>query len=132
MIVCVPPVGLCSDMRRLMLATIFLTAFGGVDAFACTFTPFRFASYGQNTWTDMQAASRKPCSVAISTGGRHSFSAIVISTQARNGMARANATSVTYQSRPGYRGTDAFVFTMTGRDASGSGRSSIEVSVTVR
>ncbi len=119
-------------MCRVVLAIILLAAFGGVEASACAFTPFRFAAYGQDTWTDMQATSGKPCSIPISTGGRHSFSAIVIGTQARNGTARANATSVTYQSRPGYRGADAFVFTMTGRDASGSGRSSIAVSVTVQ
>ena len=119
-------------MRRLILPTTFLTILGIIEASACAFTPFRFSYYGSNTSSDMLANSGKPCTINLSTGGRHSFSAIVISAQARNGTARASASGVTYQSKPGYQGADSFTFMMTGSDPSGSGTSSIQVGVTVQ
>ena len=119
-------------MRRSVLATTFLTVVGVIEASACAFTPFHFSYYGSSASSDMLANSGKPCTVNLSTGGRHSFSAIVISAQARNGTARASASGVTYQSKPGYKGADSFAFRMTGSDASGSGTSSIQVGVTVQ
>jgi len=120
-------------MRRLILAAAFLIALASAEASACAFTPFYFVTYGgSGTSTHMQAASGKPCAIPLSTGGRHSYSAIAISTQAKNGAARAGATSVTYQSRPGYKGGDFFEFRMTGSGPSRSGTSSVRVDVTVQ
>jgi hypothetical protein len=119
-------------MRRLILATTFLIGLAATEASACAFTPFHFSTYGFSASSDMLANSGKPCTINLSTGGRHSFSAIVISAQARNGVARASASGVTYQSKPGYKGADSFAFRMTGSDASGSGTSSIQVGVTVQ
>ena len=120
-------------MRRLVSATAFLIASAGTEASACAFTPFYFVTYGgSGTSTHMQATSGKPCAIPLSTGGRHSYSAIVIGTQAKNGTARAAASSVTYQSKPGYRGSDFFEFRMTGSGPSRSGTSSIKVDVTVQ
>lgn len=119
-------------MRPLVLATVFLS-FARAEASACAFTPFYFVTYGgSGTSTHMQAASGKPCAIPLSTGGRHSYSAIAISTQGSNGTARAGATSVTYQSKPGYRGRDFFEFRMTGSGPGRSGTSSIQVDVTVQ
>src|SRR5947208_188491 len=112
-------------MRRLILAAAVLTVLGGIEASACAFTPFHFSYYGSSASSDMLANSGKPCTINLSTGGRHSFSAIVTNAQARNGTACAGATGVTYQPRPGYKATDSFAFTMTGSDANGSGTSSI-------
>ena len=85
-------------MRRLFLATAFLIAFAGTEASACAFTPFYFVTYGgSGTSTHMQATSGKPCAIPLSTGGRHSYSVIAIGTQAKNGTARAGASSVTYK-----------------------------------
>jgi hypothetical protein len=118
---------------RLIFAMAFLIVLAGAEVSACAFTPFYFVTYGgSGTSTHMQATSGMPCAIPISTGGRHSFSAIVISTQARNGAARAGASSVTYQSRPGYKGSDFFEFRMTGSGPSRSGTSSIQVDVTVQ
>ena len=78
-------------MRRLVLGTTFLTVLGVTEASACAFTPFHFSYYGSSASSDMLANSGRPCTINLSTGGRHSFSAIVISAQARNGMARAGA-----------------------------------------
>jgi hypothetical protein len=122
-----------SLLHRLILATAFLIALAGTEASACAFTPFYFVTYGgSGTSTHMQATSGKPCAIPISTGGRHSYSAIAISTQPRNGTARAGASSVTYQSRPGYTGRDFFEFRMTGSGPSRSGTSSVQVDVTVQ
>src|SRR5690242_5370533 len=99
--------GRMAPMRRLIFAMAFLIVLAGGEASACAFTPFYFVTYGgSGTSTHMQAASGKPCVIPLSTGGRHSYSAIAISTQAKNGTARAGTSSVTYQSRPGYRGSD--------------------------
>jgi len=120
-------------MRPLVLATAFLIALAGTEASACAFTPFYFVTYGgSGTSTHMQATSGKPCAIPLSTGGRHSYSAIVIGTPARNGTARAGASSVIYQSRSGYQGRDFFEFRMTGSGPSRSGTSSIQVDVTVQ
>src|ERR1043165_767935 len=122
-----------SLLHRLILATAFLIALAGTEASAFALTPFYFVTYGgSGTSTHMQATSGRPCAIALSTGGRHSYSAIVIATPARNGTARAGASSVTYQSRPGYRGRDFFEFRMTGSGPSRSGTSSIQVDVTVQ
>ena len=120
-------------MGRLVLATTFLIALAGAEASACAFTPFYFVTYGgSGTSTHMQTNNGKPCAIPLSTGGRHSYSAIAISRQARNGTARAATSSVTYQSRPGYKGRDFFEFRMTGSGPSRSGTSSIQVDVTVQ
>src|ERR1051325_591495 len=121
------------DMRRLVFATAFLIVVAGSDASACAFTPFYFVTYGgSGTSTHMQATSGKPCAIPLSTGGRHSYSAIVIGTHGCNGTARASASRVTYQSRARYKGRDFFEFRVPVSGRSRSGTSSIQVEVTVQ
>ena len=50
-------------MQRLVLATIFLTVMGVIEASACNVVPFRF-NLGTDTSTVMQVGSGKRCSVA--------------------------------------------------------------------
>ena len=118
-------------MQRLVLATIFLTVMGVIEASACNVIPFRF-NFGSDTSTVMQVGSGRRCSVTLHTGARSTFSGIAISAPARNGTVRAGSSGATYQSKPGYKGADAFAFTVTGTDSSGSGKSTVRVSVTVQ
>ena len=120
-------------MQRLVLATLFLTIMGVIEASACNIVRFRF-NLGTDTSTVMQVGSGKRCSVVLHAGARSAFSGIAISTPARNGTVRARSSGATYQSRPGYKGADAFAFTVTGTGAftNGPGKTTMQVSVTVQ
>src|SRR5215831_16011129 len=119
-------------MRRLVLATLFLSALGTADASAaCNATRFRFnLGAEQNTWTNMVVSSGKRCSILLQAGSRSAFSSFSVSVLPRNGTARVDGGSrVVYQSRPGYKGEDSFSFTVSGTGAHGSGKTIIRVAV---
>lgn len=106
---------------------------GLAEASACSVARFRFPTFGSNTGTDMHVSSGKPCPIRVRTGGRSTFSAVALSSPARNGTARASgASGFVYQSRPGYKGPDSFAFTVTGSGPHGSGTSTIQVGVVVQ
>jgi hypothetical protein len=117
-------------MRRVALATALLTTFGIVEASACNTMRFRF-NFGSDTSTDMRVGSGKPCSVTLRAGARSTFSGVAISSPARNGTVRAGSSGATYQSKPGFKGADSFAFTISGSNASGPGKSTVQVAVTV-
>ena len=120
-------------MRKLALATVFLTVLGAAEASACSVKRFRFPTFGTNTGTDMQVSSGKRCPIRLRTGGRSTFSAIAVSAPARNGTARTDgASGFVYQSKPGYKGADSFAFTVTGRGPHGPGTSTVQVGVVVQ
>jgi hypothetical protein len=120
-------------MRRLVLTTIFLTIMGVIEASACNIVPFNF-NLGTDTSTVMQVGSGKRCGVILRAGARSAFSGVAISAPARNGTVRASSSGATYQSKPGYKGADAFAFTVTGNGAftNGSGKTTVQVSVTAQ
>src|SRR6478735_2071182 len=117
-------------MRSFVLLAILLTSFGTADASACSFVNFRFF-FGSDSSTDMAARSGQPCSMPLVTGGRASYSGIVISRPARGGTARADSSGVTYQSRPGYKGPDSFAFTVSGTTPHRTGSTTVQVRVAV-
>jgi hypothetical protein len=118
-------------MGRLVLAVVLLTSAGMVEASACNFVNFRFF-FGTDSETDMMARSGEPCSIPLITGGRASYSGIVISRPARGGRARADSSGVTYQSKPGFKGADSFAFTVSGTTPFRTGSTTVEVRVTVQ
>ena len=120
-------------MKRLVLATIFLTVMGVIEASACTVVPFRL-NFGSDTSTStvMQVRSGKQCSVIFSAGARSTFSGVAITAPARNGTVRPGSIRAGYQSKPGYKGADAFAFSIAGTGPSGSWKSTVQVSVTVQ
>jgi len=118
-------------MRRLALAVALLVIAGIAEASACNFVNFRFF-FGTDSDTDMTARSGQPCSMPLVTGGRASYSGIVISRQARAGRARADSSGVTYQSRSGYKGPDSFAFTVSGTNPHTTGSTTVEVRITVQ
>jgi len=118
-------------MRRLALATLFLSVLGVFEASACNIVRFRF-NFGSDTSTAMQVGSGRPCSVTLRAGARSTFSGVAISSPARNGTVRAGSSGATYQSKAGYKGADSFAFTISGSNARGPGKSTVQVAVTVQ
>jgi hypothetical protein len=118
-------------MRRLILAAVFMIGVGIADASACNFVNFRFF-FGTDSETDMTARSGEPCSMPLITGGRASYSGIVITRPARGGTARADSSGVTYRSKPGYKGVDSFAFSVSGTTPFRTGSTTVEVRVTVQ
>ena len=118
-------------MRRVALAAVFLATLGVLEASACSTVRFRF-TFGSETSTVMHVASGKPCAIPLRTGARSTFSGVTISAPARNGSASASSSGVTYQSKPGFKGADSFAFTVSGTNASGPGKATVQVAVTVQ
>ena len=118
-------------MQRLLLATIFLAVMGGIEASACMIVPFQI-DFGSDTATVMQVGSGKRCSFTLHAAAQSAFSGVAISAPARNGTARADYLGPTYQSRPGYKGADAFAFTVTGTNWGRPVKSTVQVGVTVQ
>ena len=118
-------------MGRLALAVLLLMGAGIAEASACNFVNFRFF-FGTDSETDMTVRSGEPCSMPLITGGRASYSGIVISRQARAGTARADSSGVTYRSRPGYKGPDSFAFRVSGTTPHRTGSTTVEVRITVQ
>ena len=118
-------------MKRLALAVLLLTSAGVAEASACNFVNFRFF-FGTDSDTDMTVRSGQPCSMPLITGGRASYSGIVISRPARGGTARADSSGVTYQSRPGFKGPDSFAFTVSGTTPFRTGSTTVVVRVSVQ
>jgi hypothetical protein len=118
-------------MGRLVIAILLFLSLGVAEASACSFVNFRFF-FGTNSETDMTVRSGQPCSIPLVTGGRASYSSMVISRPARNGTAHTTSSGATYQSRPGYKGPDSFAFTASGTTPHRTGSTTIEVRVTVQ
>ena len=96
------------------------------------FTAAKVESFGSDTSTVMHVASGKPCAIPLRTGARSTFSGVTIGAPARNGSASASSSGVTYQSKPGFKGADSFAFTVSGTNASGPGKATVQVAVTVQ
>jgi len=118
-------------MRRAILATVLLMILGVAEASACNFVNFRFF-FGTDSETDMTVRSGQSCSMPLITGGRASYSGILISRPARGGTARADASGVTYRSKAGYRGPDSFAFTVSGTTPFRTGSTTVVVRVAVQ
>jgi hypothetical protein len=118
-------------MRRLALAVALLMTAGIAEASACNFVNFRFF-FGTDSDTDMTVRSGQSCSIPLITGGRASYSGIVISRQARAGRAGADSSGVTYQAKAGYKGPDSFAFTVSGTNPHTTGSTTVVVRVTVQ
>jgi len=116
---------------RLVMTAVFLATLGVGEASACNTVRFNFR-FGSETSTVMHVGSGKPCPITLRTSARSTFSSVTVSAPARNGTVRAGGSGVTYQSKPGFAGADSFAFTVTGSGASGSGKSTVQVAVTVQ
>jgi hypothetical protein len=120
-------------MNRALVVTLAMWTLGCAAARAeCAFVRFRFM-FGSDAATSMQVGSGQPCAIGVRAGARSVFESVRVSSQASSGTVSASgASGVVYRSKPGFRGSDAFAFTVTGHGPASSGPSTIRVSVTVQ
>lgn len=102
---------------------------------ACHTDKFTFF-YGSDTSTTMHVSSGGRCTINIVLGPTGSIKSIAITERAKHGSASYNGgiayPEITYQSLRGYKGADAFAFTVDGQGVYRSGLSTIRVSVDVQ
>jgi len=81
----------------------------------------------------LTAPSGKRCGVMgqLQTGGGSNFRGVTIKTQPANGKATSSGTRVFYQSKPGYRGSDSFIFVIQGEHRGQPATGTVKVSITV-
>lgn len=81
----------------------------------------------------LTAPSGKRCGVMgqLQTGAGSTFRGVTIKTQPVNGKATSSGTRVFYQSKPGYRGSDSFVFVIQGEHRGQPASGTVKVSITV-
>jgi hypothetical protein len=90
---------------------------------------FFFGSESNATMTTDGA----PCRTQVRwTGAKSAVHAVAISSPPRNGRASASGNGVTYQPRAGFKGTDTFVFTITGEKSGAGTSATVRATVTVR
>ena len=90
-------------------------------------------SWGQDTTGAAHIAGGGRCKWTFSTGRGSGMASIAITEQAKHGTAATNGSvaypEVTYVPSRGFKGSDEFVFTVTGGSARGSGATHIRVAV---
>ena len=119
-------------MMKSILAAAFTLMMANAALAECSVAGFRFFR-GQTSDTTMTVSSGAGCGVLVYAGARSRFDSVSITSAPRNGTLASRAgVGVTYRSKPGYRGADAFTFAVTGQLSSGQGTATIRVNVTVR
>ncbi|MBZ9739934.1 MULTISPECIES: Ig-like domain-containing protein [unclassified Mesorhizobium] len=94
--------------------------------------PWRLHIYfGQETTGSAMAHSGQQCVFPVYAHGS-SYSSLKIISAPQHGVTKATSrSSFTYQSESGYKGTDTFVFAVTGKSAARSGTSKITMNIKV-
>jgi hypothetical protein len=111
-------------------AVAILATAGGSDA-ACGVGQFSFFA-NQTTDVRMVADSGKSCGIIVRAGSHSRYDGVNVRVPPRHGTVSSRAgVGVTYRSRPGFKGEDTFVFSVTGQMWSGTGTATIRVAVTV-
>ena len=106
--------------------------FGNTQAEACV-ARFSF-TFGSATSGSMGANSGQPCAAqAERTGSKTVIRKVTVIAPPRNGTASAGGHGVTYRSKPGYKGDDAFTFTIFGDGNAGTNTTAtVQMAVTVK
>ena len=109
-----------------------LLLLGNTQAEACV-ARFGF-TFTQTSSGSMGANSGQPCSAqAERTGSKTVIRKVTIIAAPRNGTASAGRHGVTYRSKPGYKGDDAFAFTIFGDGNAGTNTTAtVQMAVTVK
>ncbi len=111
------------------LATISMLAVA--EAASCRFLPFRLFIAAAAV-TSMNVESGKDCLVGIPSDGSFMLESNRITAPPGHGGARPNGVAgAFYRSNPGYRGKDAFAFTLCGSDNGKPGCATVRVRVYV-
>lgn len=95
--------------------------------------PWRLRLYfGQDSTGSAMARSGQRCVFPVYAHGTSSNSSLKIISAPQHGVATApSRSSFTYQSQSDYKGTDTFVFAVTGKSAERSGTSKITMNIKV-
>ena len=120
--------------RIVTLATLSLLSVTPSRA-ACHVDHFDFF-YGSDASATMHASSGGRCTIKINLGHTGSIKSIAVTEQAKHGSALYNGSlgypEIAYHSSPGYKGDDAFAFSVDGEGIHRSGLSTIRVSVDLK
>ena len=118
-------------MRCAFALALLLWALTGSAEARCHSTAWR-SHWGIETAAFMEtdgAACTTSVSRVWNTSEVHSVN---IASAPQNGTASASGRKVSYRPRPGFKGTDSFVFAILGQKAGRAQRATVRVSVTVR
>jgi Bacterial Ig domain len=118
-------------MSRFILAFSFFLGYCA-SAQACT-ARFSFA-FGQVTSGSMTTASGTPCAARPDrTGPNTVIKSVKVTSAPQNGSASAGSGAATYRSKPGFKGSDSFTFTIFGDGTAGRNiTATIQMAVTVQ
>lgn len=118
-------------MQRVGIIALVAWIASAAAAEACAVRRFHFA-FGADTAATMLASSGELCWLRVQAGQDSIFQSVRIVAKAAHGsVTRTGSATVNYRSYPGYRGPDAFAFTVTGKGPTSAGPSTIRVSVAV-
>jgi hypothetical protein len=117
--------------RSMFVGLVVLMWSTGAQAASCN-ARFSFI-FSQVSNGAMGAASGVPCAATIGrTGTKTVIKSIKVTVPPKNGTASAGSHGVTYRSKPGYKGSDSFTFTVFGDgDAGPNTTATVQMQVTV-
>ena len=117
-------------LRYLIATTCILGVATPAVAASCATPRFSF-HVNQVSQATMAAPSGRRCRIVLGAGGRSRFDSARIVSRPRNGTASASTIAITYQSKPGSRGSDSFSFSVHGMLSAGPGAATVQVNVQV-
>jgi hypothetical protein len=119
-------------MGKWVIAAVCLSLWSSAAQALCRMGAWQ-SVHGVLTQAQMHTSSGRVCTTGqgFRISSRNTFHGIKITTQPRNGEARASGHHVKYRSRPGYRGQDTFVFTVYGTQSGAPRVAPVQVNVVV-
>jgi hypothetical protein len=118
--------------RVVGLVLLLMLAMGGAAAAAECSAPGVNPRNDEVVDTTMQAPSGKPCGLHFHNSGGNALSGYAIAQHPAHGTASIGPFNVIYRSRPGYVGSDSFIYQRSGVTALGAPVvRKVRVSVTV-
>lgn len=119
--------------RPILSALVAVAAIAGASESALALCnvaarPFVMGQPGRISMT----VSGEPCRISLQAGGQSRYESLEIVQRPRGGRLVADGrTGVIYTPRPGFSGSDRFIFAVTGTSSIGSGTSELYVDVEV-
>jgi hypothetical protein len=116
--------------RFILVFSFFLSCCASAQACNARFS----FTFGQVTSGTMAAASGVPCAASVGqTGTNTVIKSVKVTSAPQNGSASAGSAGATYRSKPGFKGSDSFTFTIFGDGNAGRNTTAtIQMAVTVQ
>jgi hypothetical protein len=122
------------SMRHLLAVAALSLLAATPCAAGCHTSRFNFY-FGQDVPATMRVTSGAPCSIKLVLGRRSNVESIAVTEPAKHGAASYNGSigypEIAYRSSPGYKGSDAFAFSLKGQSTRRGGAGTVHVSVDV-